>query len=110
MNTSKKSDEEETARQFHFSLFIHDNELNSKQAQRNLEHLCQTYLANRYHIEIIDVSQNVQQALAHGVLVTPLLKIQSSQAQYTLVGNLRDTHKVLILLGFNEEDLCQPQT
>ncbi|MDY6993147.1 MAG: circadian clock KaiB family protein [Pseudomonadota bacterium] len=88
---------------YHFCLFVNDNEFNSKQAQLNLEHICQTYLAGRYQIEIIDVAQDIQRALEQGVLVTPLLKIHSPHNQYTIIGNLSDVNKILTLLGFSEE-------
>lgn len=84
--------------QYRFRLFVAGNELNSTQAVENLMRLCKVHLDGRYAIDIIDVFQDFQTALAHGVLVTPTLLMDQPLPPVRIVGNLSDTARMLTAL------------
>ncbi len=84
---------------YHLQLFVAGDEANSRMAKENLAQLCETHLAGRCTVEIIDVLQDFQAALANNVLVTPTLVVSSSGRLATIVGSLSDTNRVLDALG-----------
>ena len=84
---------------YRFQLYIADQALNSSQAVCNLHALCETYLHDRYEIDIVDVLVHPERALAEKVYMTPtLIKLEPGPAQ-RIVGNLSRTDIVLHSLG-----------
>lgn len=71
-----------------FRLYVAGEAPNSQQAVVNLNAFCRRYLADRHHIEIVDVLQQPQRALDEGILLTPALIIRSPGPARTLIGNL----------------------
>lgn len=80
-------------------LYVAEGGPNSVQAVANLEAICAQHLKGNYHLEIIDVLQCPQRALADGVLVTPSLAKLFPSPAAKVVGNLSDTGSVLRALG-----------
>jgi circadian clock protein KaiB len=80
-------------------LYIADNAPNSARAIANLAAICKAHLGDRFELEIIDVLEYPQRALADGVLVTPSLTKISPAPSAKIVGNLSDTGSVLHALG-----------
>ena len=80
-------------------LYIADSAPNSAQAVANLEAICQEHLKDNFKLEIIDVFEYPQRALADGILVTPSLAKLSPVPAVKIVGNLSDTRSVLRALG-----------
>lgn len=89
------------SRQAHykFRLYVAGDALNSAQARANLAALCQTHLAGRYQIEIVDVFKEPQRALADAIFMTPTLVKLTPLPERTLVGTLSQTQTVLQALG-----------
>lgn len=86
---------------FKFRLYVAGDALNSAQALVNLDALCQTHLAGRHEIEIVDVFKNPQRALADGIFMTPtLIKLAPSPVR-RIVGTLSQTQLVLQTLGLD---------
>lgn len=84
---------------FKFQLYVAGDALNSAQALVNLTALCGDYLAGRHEIEVIDVFQDPDRALAEAIYLTPtLVKLAPLPAQ-TIVGTLSQTQIVLRALG-----------
>ena len=83
-------------------LYIADSAPNSVRAIANLEAICKEYLQESFRLEIIDVLEYPQRALADGVLVTPSLNKISPSPVSMIVGNLSDTSSVLRALGITE--------
>jgi len=80
-------------------LYIAGGAPNSVQAIANLEAICREYLKDGHKLEVVDVLEYPQRAMAEGVLVTPsLAKLSPLPAAY-VVGNLSDKAKVLLALG-----------
>jgi len=86
---------------YHFRLFIAGDEPNSRLAEENLRSLCLKHLAGRHHIEVIDVIENFEAALAMQVLVAPAVVVDSPR-RVTLFGALTDEATVLAALGLTE--------
>ncbi len=83
-------------------LYIADNAPNSARAIANLEAICAQYLAGNFKLEIIDVLEYPQRALADGIVVTPSLTKVSPSPEAKIVGNLSDRSSVLHALGIKE--------
>ena len=81
----------------HLILFVVDNEPNSLQARRNMEHLCEI-IDGPVEYEVIDVLDNFQTALQYNILATPALVRVHPAPQLTILGNMSDTKRILRLL------------
>ena len=80
-------------------LYIADSAPNSTRAIANLAAICKEHFGNNFELEIIDVLEYPQRALADGILVTPSLTKLSPSPLAKIVGNLSDTGSVLHALG-----------
>ncbi len=80
-------------------LYIVGGAPNSVQAIANLEAICQEYLKGGYKLEVLDILEHPERAMAEGVLVTPSLAKLSPRPAANVVGNLNDKTKVLVALG-----------
>jgi len=78
-----------------FRLFVAGDESNSLQARRNLARLCEEHIKGRYTIDIVDVLKDPSTAYENNVLVTPTLLLIKPLPKMTVLGNLRDTSRVL---------------
>jgi circadian clock protein KaiB len=86
-------------------LYIAGGAPNSVQAIANLKAICREYLKDGHKLEIVDVLEHPQRAMAEGVLVTPSLAKLSPRPAANVVGNLSDKAKVLLALGLKPEVL-----
>jgi circadian clock protein KaiB len=84
-------------------LYIAGGAPNSVQAIANLEAICREYLKDGHKLEVVDVLEHPQRAMAEGVLVTPSLAKLSPLPAANVVGNLSDTPKVLLALGLKRK-------
>jgi circadian clock protein KaiB len=80
-------------------LYIANSAPNSIQAVAYLEAICKEHLKDAYKLEIIDVLEFPQRALADGVVVTPSLSKLSPSPTTKVIGNLSDKSSVLRALG-----------
>jgi circadian clock protein KaiB len=86
---------------YRFRLYVAGHGPNSLQAVVNLETLCRKFLPGRHEIEVIDMMQNPDRALADGIVLTPTLVKLAPRPKRTIVGNLSDTPTVLQAFGPN---------
>lgn len=84
---------------FKFRLYIAGDAQNSVQAVANLGALCRTYLPDRYEIEVVNVFQAPERALADGIFMTPALIKLAPTPVRRIVGTLSQTLPVLHALG-----------
>jgi len=84
---------------FVLRLYVADRAPNSTRAIANLAAICKQYLGDRFDLEIVDVLEHPQRALADGIIVTPSLTKISPSPLAKVVGNLSDTNSVLHALG-----------
>lgn len=80
-------------------LYIAGGAPNSVKAIANLQAICEKHLKDSYRLELIDVCEYPQRALADGILVTPSLTKVSPGRTANVIGNLSDTGSVLAALG-----------
>lgn len=80
-------------------LYVAGGAPNSMQAIANLEAICREHLKGGHRLEVVDVLEHPQRAMAEGVLVTPSLAKLSPLPAANVVGNLSDKAKVLLALG-----------
>jgi circadian clock protein KaiB len=80
-------------------LYVAGKAPNSVKAIANLEAICQRYLKDSYKLEIVDVCEHPQRALADGIIVTPSLAKLSPAPTSNVIGNLSDTDNLLAALG-----------
>ena len=84
---------------YKFRLYITGDSPNSAQAQSNLIALCQTHLADRYEIEVVDVLKVPMLALNDNILLTPTLLKLSPPPIRRIVGALSQMQTVMDTLG-----------
>jgi circadian clock protein KaiB len=73
-------------------------------ALRNLEQLCEEYLAGRYHIEVIDLMKNPQLAQGDQILAVPTLVRRLPAPIRKIIGTLSNTARVLVGLDLRPHD------
>ena len=84
---------------YQFRLYVAGDATNSGHALANLTSLCRTYLPDRHHIEVIDVFQEPDRALADGIFMTPTLLKLAPVPQRRIVGTLSKPLIVLQAIG-----------
>jgi circadian clock protein KaiB len=82
-------------------LFIAGDSPKSRQALQNLERLCETHLAGRYHIEVIDLVKRPELAKAHQILAIPTLIREIPEPIKRVIGDLSDENKALLNLDLD---------
>ena len=95
---AKTKTQEESEIEYHFSLFIVGNELNSSIAKKNLNIFCKNHLEDNYKIEIINILNNYKKALQYKIFITPALVIKRNHSSMVIYGNLNETDKMLSIL------------
>ena len=73
-------------------------------AFRNLELLCEKYVAGRYQIEVIDLLKNPQLAQGDQILAVPTVVRKLPAPMRKIIGTLTDTEKVLVGLDLRGMD------
>lgn len=84
---------------FVFRLYVAGNAPNSLQAIDNLTQLCETHLAGRHEIEIVDICVDPGRALDEAIYMTPTLVCVSPYPGHRIVGTLSNTEPILQILG-----------
>jgi circadian clock protein KaiB len=84
-----------------FILYISSQTSNSIQAEANLKALCLANFPDNHHIEIVDVFQHPQRALADGIIVTPTLVKLAPGPKQVIMGNLSNIPRVLSAVRWN---------
>jgi len=83
----------------HLRLYVAGSAPNSLRAIANAKAICDEHYDGCHELEIVDLMDVPDRALADGIIVTPtLLKVSPLPAQ-RLIGNLSDISQVLLTLG-----------
>jgi circadian clock protein KaiB len=88
-----------------FRLYVADDTISSVVATSNLRSLCQTHLAGRHEIEVVDVFKEPQLAILEGIRMTPTLLRLAPRPVKRIVGTLEDSQLVLETLGLDTNGL-----
>ncbi len=86
-----------------FKIYVAGEAPHSVRALQNLRALCSRHWPNNFHIEVVDVLLNPQQAWADGVMVTPTTVRHAPLPSVPLMGDLSNTARVLWALGVPSE-------
>ena len=65
-------------------------------ALANLRRICETHLAGRYSIEVIDLIANPQLAAGDQILALPTLVRRLPEPMTKIIGNLSNEERVLV--------------
>jgi circadian clock protein KaiB len=80
-------------------LYVAGSAPNSLRAIANTRAICDEHFASGYELEIVDMLQHPQRALADRIIVTPtLLKLLPFPVR-RVIGNLSDANQVLLTLA-----------
>jgi circadian clock protein KaiB len=80
-------------------LYVAGHAPNSVRAVANLQAICDEHFASQHELEIVDLLEHPNRALADGIIVTPtLLKLLPLPVQ-RVIGSLSDTNQVLLALS-----------
>ena len=80
-------------------LYVAGRAPNSLRAIANANAICDEHFASGHELDIVDVLDHPQQALADGIVVTPTLIRLLPLPVLRVVGNLSDTNQVLLALA-----------
>ena len=79
-------------------LYVAGRSPNSLRAIANCRAICAEHFATGHELEIVDLLEHPERALADGVIVTPTL-LTLLPRRVRVVGNLSDTSQVLLALS-----------
>lgn len=96
--------------EWNLRLYVAGHTPRSVAAFANLKRICEEHLAGRYKIEIIDLIQNPQLAAGDEILAIPTLVRQLPSPIRRMVGDLRDTERVLVGLQLRPASKSPPQS
>lgn len=91
-------------RTWRLRLYVAGQTPKSIAALANLQRLCDTHLAGRYHIEVIDLVKQPHLARRDDIVVLPTLVRQLPQPIRKIIGDLSDVERVLIGLEVQPRD------
>ncbi len=80
-------------------LYVADDTQNSVVAVDNLKAICAAHLPGRHEIEVVDVFEQPDRALADHIFMTPTLVRLAPSPVRRIVGTLSQQEKVLHALG-----------
>ncbi len=92
------------ARLFQLRLYIAGQTARSMAAFANLQRICQTHLAGRYSIEVIDLVKAPQLAAGDQILAVPTLVRRRPETIKKIIGDLSDESRVLVGLDVKPGD------
>lgn len=82
--------------EFQLRLYVARQTLKSLAAIANLERICETHLASRYTIEVIDLTKTPQLAAGDQILAIPTLVRRLPEPIKKIIGDLSNEERVLI--------------
>ncbi len=77
-------------------LYIAGSTPRAAAAMENLKRLCETHLAGRYSIEVVDLLVNPQLAAGDQILAVPTLVRKFPEPMRKIIGDLSNEQRVLV--------------
>ena len=81
---------------WHLRLYVAGQTPRSLHAFANLKAMCETYLAGRYELEIIDLAEHPSLARGDDILAIPTLVRRLPPPSRKIIGDLSNTERVLV--------------
>src|ERR1700722_9328511 len=89
---------------YHLRLYVAGQTAKSMAAMANLKRVCDSHLAGRYEIEVIDLVQNPTLAAGDQILAIPTLVRRLPEPLKRIIGDLSNTEKLLVGLDIKRLD------
>lgn len=89
---------------YELRLYVAGQTVKSLNAFANLKNICETHLAGKYRIEVIDLLENPQLAAGDQILAIPTLVRQLPKPVKKIFGDLSNTLRVLVGLDIRPGD------
>jgi circadian clock protein KaiB len=80
------------------TLYVAGQTPKSLAAIANLERICNEHLLGQYVVEVVDLRKNPKAAREHSIVAIPTLVRELPVPLHKIIGDLSDTHKVLVHL------------
>lgn len=93
---TQKSSSKATKAEFQLRLYVAGQTTKSVAALANLKRICETHLAGRYEIEVIDLLVNPKLAAGDQILAVPTLVRQLPEPIKKIIGDLSNEERVLV--------------
>lgn len=93
---------------YNLRLYVAGQTPKSLAAIANLKHICETYLAGRYTIEVIDLLVTPTLAAGDQIVALPTLVRRLPPPLKRVIGNLADTERLLVGLDIRPKDFKSP--
>jgi circadian clock protein KaiB len=87
--------------QYNLRLYVAGQTPKSLAAIANLTRLCETHLAGRYAVEVIDLIEKPELAAADQIVAIPTLIRRLPEPLKRIIGDLSKTERVLVGLELN---------
>ena len=88
---------------WHLRLYVAGESPKSLEAFANLTRFCETHLANRYEIEVVDLLENPRLARGDEIVAIPTLVRQLPAPLRKIIGDLSNAERVLVGLRVDPE-------
>jgi circadian clock protein KaiB len=85
--------------EWQLKLYVAGNTARSTAALENLKKLCETHLAGRYSIEVVDLLVNPKLAAGDQILAVPTLVRKFPEPMRKIIGDLSNEERVLVGLN-----------
>jgi circadian clock protein KaiB len=95
-NDPSHSSDGNTAEKWELRLYVAGQTPKSVAAFANLKSVCEEHLQGRYEIEVIDLLLNPQLAAGDQIVAIPTLVRKLPEPLRKIVGDLRDTERLLV--------------
>jgi circadian clock protein KaiB len=92
-----------TEGQYNLRLYVAGQTPKSVTALANLKSICETHLAGRYRIEVIDLLEYPQLAAGDQILAVPTLVRRLPEPLKRIIGNLSNMERVLVGLDLRPD-------
>lgn len=92
----KRSSAARKSSEYQLRLYVAGQTVKSKAAMENLNRICETHLAGRYRIEVIDLLVNPKLAAGDQILAVPTLVRHLPEPIKKIIGDLSSEERVLV--------------
>lgn len=92
-----------TSVMYSLRLYVAGQTPKSLAAIKNLNAICETHLAGRYTVDVIDLRVNPQLAVGDQILALPTLVRHLPEPLTKIIGDLSNTEKVLVGLDIRPQ-------
>lgn len=93
--------------QYDLRLYVAGQTPKSMAAIANLKHICDTHLAGRYSIQIIDLVETPQLAIRDNILAIPTLIRRLPQPLKRIIGDMSKSERFLVGLDIELRSAAQ---